>query len=127
MLDGSTFDAIFFLNHTKGKIEQLPLLKLFSFFQAYSLLQRIVKAGGHRGLQECERQFKNEVWNCSINGKHVVRELPIFVKTTLPQGKTTSHIDDVFKSVPPAQFVRNRYCYNQSLLLAQHTVRFDRL
>ena len=35
--------------------------------------------------------------------------------------------DDVFKSVPPAQFVRNRYCYNQSLLLAQHTVRFDRL
>ena len=75
----------------KGKIEQFPLLKLFSFFQAYSLLQRIVKAGGHRGLQECERQFKNEVWNCSINGKHVVRELPIFVKTTLPQGKTTSH------------------------------------
>lgn len=53
--------------------------------KAYSLLQRIVKAGGHRGLQECERQFKNEVWNCSINGKHVVRELPIFVKTTLPQ------------------------------------------
>ena len=99
MFEGSTFDAIFLTTPLKrdnmvtvqGKIEQLPLLKLFSFFQAYSLLQRIVKAGGHRGLQECERQFKNEVWNCSINGKHVVRELPIFVKTTLPHGKTNNH------------------------------------
>lgn len=52
--------------------------------KVYPLLQRIVKAGGHRGLQECQRQFKNDPWNCTLNNKNVYKELPIFVKTTLP-------------------------------------------
>ena len=55
-------------------------------FQAYPVLLSIVKAGGHRGLEECQKQFKNEIWNCTLDTKHVYKELPIFVKTTLPQG-----------------------------------------
>ncbi|XP_073254961.1 protein Wnt-8b-like [Porites lutea] len=51
----------------------------------YPLLLRIVKEGGHRGLQECQRQFKKEIWNCSLVNKNVFQQLPIFVKTTLPQ------------------------------------------
>ena len=46
-----------------------------------------MKEGGRRGLQECENQFKNEIWNCTLNNKEIFRELPIFVKTTLPYGK----------------------------------------
>jgi len=52
--------------------------------KAYPLLSRIVKAGGHRGLEECQRLFKSEVWNCTLDSKHVLKELPIFFKTTLP-------------------------------------------
>ncbi|KAJ7325619.1 Ligand for members of the frizzled of seven transmembrane receptor [Desmophyllum pertusum] len=52
--------------------------------KAYPLLLTIIKAGGHRGLAECHKQFKNEVWNCTLDNKHVIKELPIFVKTTLP-------------------------------------------
>lgn len=52
--------------------------------KAYPLLLSIVKAGGHRGLQECQKQFKNEIWNCTLDNKIVYKELPIFVKTTLP-------------------------------------------
>lgn len=52
--------------------------------KAYPLLLSIVKEGGHRGLQECQRQFKNEIWNCTLSNKAVHKELPIFVKTTLP-------------------------------------------
>lgn len=53
--------------------------------KAYPVLLSIVKAGGHRGLEECQKQFKNEIWNCTLGTKHVYKELPIFVKTTLPQ------------------------------------------
>lgn len=53
--------------------------------KAYPLLWSIVRAGGHRGLAECQKQFKNEIWNCTLDhNKHVYRQLPIFVKTTLP-------------------------------------------
>ena len=63
-------------------------------FQAYPLLLTIVKAGGHRGLQECQKQFKNEIWNCTLDNKNVYKELPIFVKTTLPYGKLDSWFVD---------------------------------
>ena len=43
--------------------------------------------GGQRGLTECQQQFKNEIWNCSLENKNV-KHLPIFVKTTLTYGKT---------------------------------------
>lgn len=52
--------------------------------KAYPLISSIVKAGGHRGLAECQRLFKNEVWNCTLDDKLVFKELPIFFKTTLP-------------------------------------------
>lgn len=52
--------------------------------EAFKLLSSIVKEGGRRGLQECENQFKNEIWNCTLSNKEIFRELPIFVKTTLP-------------------------------------------
>ena len=46
-----------------------------------------MKEGGHRGLAECRQQFKNEIWNCSLDDKSAHKQLPIFVKTTLPFGK----------------------------------------
>jgi len=52
--------------------------------ESYPLLLGIVKEGAHLGLQECRNQFKNEIWNCTLDDKHVLKELPIFVKTTLP-------------------------------------------
>jgi len=55
--------------------------------QTYPILSGIVKAGGHRALEECRKLFKNEIWNCTLDNKHVIKELPIFVKTTLPYGK----------------------------------------
>ncbi|KAJ7392985.1 Protein Wnt-8b [Desmophyllum pertusum] len=50
----------------------------------YPLLWRIVREGGHRGMAECQQQFQNEIWNCSLANKNVFKQLPIFVKTTLP-------------------------------------------
>ena len=55
--------------------------------QTYPILSSIVKAGGHRALEECRKLFKNEIWNCTLDNKHVIKELPIFVKTTLPYGR----------------------------------------
>lgn len=60
------------------------------FLQSYPLLLGIVKKGAQLGLQECRNQFKNEIWNCTLDNKHVLKELPIFVKTTLPYGKSLS-------------------------------------
>ena len=64
----------------------VSLYDLF-FLQSYPLLLGIVKEGGHLGLEECRNQFKNEIWNCTLDNKLVLKELPIFVKTTLPHGK----------------------------------------
>ncbi len=63
-------------------------------FQTYPILSSIVKAGGHRALEECRKLFKNEIWNCTLDNKHVIKELPIFVKTTLPYGKMRLSRDD---------------------------------
>ncbi|KAJ7376771.1 Protein Wnt-8b [Desmophyllum pertusum] len=52
--------------------------------QNYPLLWHIVREGGHRGLAECQQQFKNEIWNCSLGNKNIHQQLPIFIKTTLP-------------------------------------------
>ena len=66
-----------------------PRRKIYCFrFQNYPLLLRIVKEGGHRGLTECQQQFKNEIWNCSLENKNAFyKQLPIFVMTTLSYGK----------------------------------------
>ena len=77
--------------------------------QAYPLLSRIVKAGGHRGLEECQRLFKSEVWNCTLDSKHVLKELPIFFKTTLPYGK--SFLVHLFY-VPKQKKMENENCLN---------------
>lgn len=52
--------------------------------KAYPLLFGIVKQGARKGIKECQRLFKNNVWNCTLNNKHVFKDLPIFIKTTLP-------------------------------------------
>lgn len=52
--------------------------------ESYPLLLGVVKEGGHLGLKECRNQFKNEIWNCTLDNKLALKGLPIFVKTTLP-------------------------------------------
>ena len=61
-----------------------------SLFQLYPLLLRAVREGGHRGVRECQEQFKNELWDCALANKQVYKKLPIFVKKTLPHGKIMS-------------------------------------
>ena len=63
-------------------------LLILRFLQNYPLLLSMVKAGDHRGLTECQRQFKNEIWNCSLDTKIVYQQLSIFVQTLLPHGKS---------------------------------------
>ena len=46
----------------------------------------IVNAGVHRSLRECQKLFKNEVWDCSFYNKNVTRKLPDFVQRTLSYG-----------------------------------------
>lgn len=46
--------------------------------------KNIVKAGVSRGLEECQRLFKDQVWDCSFYNKSVNGELPDFVQRTLP-------------------------------------------
>lgn len=76
----------------------VSLYDFFFFLQSYPLLLGIVKKGAQIGLQECRNQFKNEIWNCTLDNKHVLKELPIFVKTTLPYGKSLSF--EEFSFVP---------------------------
>ena len=48
----------------------------------------IATAGANRGLAECQRLFKNEIWNCSVGDMRSHRgQLPIFIKWTLPSGE----------------------------------------
>lgn len=48
----------------------------------------IVKAGANRGLAECQRLFKNEIWNCSVEDMRSHEgQLPIFIQRTLPSGE----------------------------------------
>lgn len=44
----------------------------------------IKKAGVSRGLEECQRLFKDQVWDCSFYNKSVTGELPDFMQRTLP-------------------------------------------
>ncbi|XP_029213698.2 protein Wnt-1-like isoform X2 [Acropora millepora] len=49
------------------------------------LLMSIAKAGANRGLAECQRLFKNEIWNCSVEDTRSHEgQLPIFIQRTLP-------------------------------------------
>lgn len=38
-------------------------------------------------MGECRKLFKNEIWNCTIDNRHMIKELPSFVKPTVPYGK----------------------------------------
>ena len=77
------------------------------FSQSYPLLSGIVKEGGHLGLKECRNQFKNEIWNCTLDNKYVLKELPIFVKTTLPYGRSLFLNNQLYRSIPGYQSVRS--------------------
>lgn len=52
-----------------------------------------MRAGVNRGLKECRRLFKDEVWDCSFYNESVTGELPDFILTTLPYGRFS---DDYF-------------------------------
>ena len=44
-----------------------------------------MKEGARRGLEECKRQFKDDIWNCSVGDEYLQKELPfgkIIVKVT---------------------------------------------
>ncbi|XP_022785513.1 protein Wnt-16-like [Stylophora pistillata] len=45
---------------------------------------KIKKAGVRWGLKECQRLFKDELWDCSFYNKSVTGALPDFVQRTLP-------------------------------------------
>ena len=47
----------------------------------------IIKAGVHRGLKECQKLFRNDIWDCSFYNKNVTGKFPDFVQTTLPYGR----------------------------------------
>ena len=48
---------------------------------------KIMRAGLSRGLGECQRLYKDELWDCSFYNKSVTGNLPDFVQRTLPYGK----------------------------------------
>lgn len=80
--------------HKKKKIQRLMIqtkgltaVLLRCRSSIYNLLWNIVKEGGHRGLAECQKLFKAEIWNCSLHDQHVFQKLPIFFKRSLPHGK----------------------------------------
>ena len=73
----------------------MPCLRLV--LPLYSLLLATVRQG-HCGVQECHEQFKHEIWNCPLNSKQVHKDLPIFVKTSLPYGKICCCCFDMFVS-----------------------------
>ncbi|XP_068724214.1 protein Wnt-8b-like [Montipora capricornis] len=53
--------------------------------ESYPLLLTIVRAGAYKGLTQCQRLFRNEIWNCSVDNMKVYHgQLPIFVKRTSP-------------------------------------------
>ncbi|XP_058957310.2 protein Wnt-2-like [Pocillopora verrucosa] len=52
--------------------------------KTYPNLTSIIKAGGYRAMGECRKLFKNEIWNCTIDNRHMIKELPSFVKPTVP-------------------------------------------
>lgn len=52
-----------------------------------------MRAGVNRGLKECRRLFKDEVWDCSFYNESVTGELADFILTTLPYGRFS---DDYF-------------------------------
>lgn len=53
--------------------------------KAYPILSSIVKEGTQRAIQECQKLFKSEIWNCILDNRQVNKELPLFVKTVLPR------------------------------------------
>ena len=100
----------------------VSLYDLF-FLQSYPLLLGIVKEGGHLGLKECRNQFKNEIWNCTLDNKLVLKELPIFVKTTLPHGKAVVLKRQFFivpyfdvKALNPLNKIKKTKNFSKSLL-----------
>lgn len=71
----------------------LYLSSFFFYTQDASIKKNIMRAGVNRGLKECRRLFKDEVWDCSFYNESVTGELPDFILTTLPYGRFS---DDYF-------------------------------
>ena len=49
-----------------------------------------IAEGVRDGLKECQNQFKWSKWNCTVNVGS--RRLPIFVRSSLPHGKSLTQL-----------------------------------
>ena len=56
----------------------------------YQKLLSLVLEGARKALRECKRQFKNNIWNCSISDEQNPKGVPLFLNTKLPFGKIAS-------------------------------------
>ena len=48
------------------------------------MMWSIVKDGARRGLDQCQKLFSSNRWNCPVE---MYKKLPIFNKKTFPYGK----------------------------------------
>ena len=53
----------------------------------YQKLLSVVLEGARQALRECKRQFKDNIWNCSISDEQNPKGVPLFLNTKLPFGK----------------------------------------
>ena len=56
----------------------------------YQKLLSLVLEGARKALRECKRQFKDNIWNCSISDEQNPKGVPLFLNTKLPFGKIAS-------------------------------------
>ena len=56
----------------------------------YQKLLSVVLEGARQALRECKRQFKDDIWNCSISDEQNPKGVPLFLNTKLPFGKIAS-------------------------------------
>ncbi|XP_022806168.1 uncharacterized protein LOC111343280, partial [Stylophora pistillata] len=53
---------------------------------------KVKRAGFGRGLKECRKQFKDELWDCSFYYENITRELPANRETAVIHAITTAGI-----------------------------------
>ena len=74
-----------------GQPLAFPELNDDSYINLVTLLyQKLVLEGARQALRECKRQFKDDIWNCSISDEQNPKGVPLFLNTKLPFGKIAS-------------------------------------
>ena len=56
----------------------------------YQKLLSVLLEDARQALRECKRQFKDDIWNCSISDEQNPKGVPLFLNTKLPFGKIAS-------------------------------------